>query len=115
MSCRFEISADGLDVQVVGSALEKDGAASLDERACGCNDHEGNKQADGWVRVFCSLFRYVFDDGGGDDDANVVESIACHVDNDSQHAQVTVVGSWFGFVEVGMVTMMVDILSKQLG
>lgn len=55
----------------------------------------------------------VFYDYRSDDDADVVERIAGHVDDDPQHAEISMVGGGPVFFEVNMLAVVVEVLGKQ--
>lgn len=63
------------------NGTERDGAGE---------DHDGDNHADAGVGIEASFVRRLPDHGRCDDDSNVVERVADHVNHDTRHAEVGV-------------------------
>lgn len=87
-----------VDLHPARCALQQDGACVLGERNGADEDHQRDEGAGRGVRVEARLGGGLPDDDGGDDDADVVDGVADHVDEDPEHAEVST-----GFLELGRV------------
>jgi|SRR3569833_1911183 len=80
---------DITQVHATRRALEQDGSAVLHQRQCRHENHNGNAHTNAGISVVASFVAGKPDDGGGDDDSDVVESIADDVNQNPQPAQIT--------------------------
>lgn len=87
-----QIVLDILEIHTKRRTLQQDQARVLDQRERREEDHDGDEEAHGGVRVEAGLALGLPDGDSDDHDADVVDRVAGYVEDHAEHAEVVARG-----------------------